>query len=361
VDAAHAGAALGRRIHEAAAAVGRPIRIMEVCGTHTVSLRRHGIHSLLPPSVTMLSGPGCPVCVTPSSYVDNALALVERHGAIVATFGDMLRVPGSDGRTLARHLGTRGVRIVYSPADLQALAAEEGSRPVVFLGVGFETTAPTIAATFARVADEGPRSLYLYSALKTIPRALEALLEDPALGIDGFLLPGHVSAVIGARAYDFLPRAKRPLPAAIAGFEPLEMLAAILTILELVRDGTPEVRNVYRRVVRDEGNPHALAAMARVLEPATEPWRGMGELPGAALALRPEYAAVDAARVFGLATAALPDPPGCRCAEVVRGVCAPPACPLFGRSCTPDRPVGPCMVSSEGTCAAHFRYGTEGA
>ena len=352
-------AILVRRIQTVAAGIGRPLRIMEVCGTHTVALRRHGIHSLLPASIRTLSGPGCPVCVTPTSYVDNALRLVEEHDAVVATFGDMLRVPGSDGSTLARHLGSRRVRIVYSPLDAPAIAREAGGRPVVFLGVGFETTAPTIATVFERVHADGPANLLLYSALKTVPRALQALVEDSSLGIDGLLLPGHVSAVIGAAAYRELSRASRPLPAVIAGFEPLDMLLAIGELLELIRDGRAEVRNAYPRVVREQGNPHARAVMERVLEPTTEPWRGMGMLAGAALRLRPEMESLDAARAFGLSTGSRPDPPGCRCAAVVRGAVAPPECPLFGRTCTPDTPVGPCMVSSEGTCAAHFRYGGE--
>ena len=306
----------------------------------------------------MLSGPGCPVCVTPASYIDNALRLLERRDAVIATFGDMLRVPGTDGVALARHLGTGRVRVVYSAADLPAMAdREDASGPLVFLGVGFETTAPTIAAVFARVREEGRRNLLLYSALRTIPLALQALTADGELAIDGFLLPGHVSAVIGVEAYDFLARGPRAVPAVIGGFEPLDMLLAITELVELIRDGTKEVRNAYRRVVRPEGNPRAREVMARLFEPATEPWRGMGSLPGASLALRPEFASLDAARAFGLSTAAAPDPPGCRCADVVRGASSPPECPLFGASCTPDRPVGPCMVSSEGTCAAAFKYG----
>jgi hydrogenase expression/formation protein HypD len=354
-------ARLQDRIRVLAAEIGRPLRIMEVCGTHTVSLRKHGIHSLLPGSVRMLSGPGCPVCVTPAGYVDNALRLVGEHGATVATFGDMLRVPGSSGESLARHLGDRRVRMVYSPSDLLALAEAASPRPVVFLGVGFETTAPTIAAVFARAHERGPRNLLLYSALKTIPPALRALTQDESIRIDGFLLPGHVSVVIGAEAYSFLAGPPRPVPAVIAGFEPLDMLIAIAELLALIRSRTMEVRNAYPRVVRPEGNPHALAAISRIFEPATEPWRGMGALRGAALALRPELASIDAAKVYALSHGESADPPGCRCAEVVRGIVLPPDCPHFGLACVPEHPVGPCMVSSEGTCAAHFRYGGETA
>lgn len=348
------------RLRDAAADIGRPVRLMEVCGTHTVALRRHGIHSLLPRSIRMLSGPGCPVCVTPTGYIDNALRLVERPDTVVATFGDMLRVPGTLGKSLALHLGSGRVRVVYSAADLPAIADGQGAGgSVVFLGVGFETTAPTIASVFAHAIDEGRRNLLLYSALRTIPPALQALIADGELAIDGFLLPGHVSAVIGADAYGFLARAHRGVPAVIAGFDALDMLLAVTELVELVRDGTRAVRNAYRRVVRPEGNPQARAVVARLFQPSTEPWRGMGSLPGASLALRPEYASLDAASVFGLCTAAAPDPPGCACAAVVRGAASPPECPLFGGACTPDQPIGPCMVASEGTCAAHFRYGEE--
>lgn len=350
-----AAAALVKGIGELAGALDRPVSIMEVCGTHTVSLRRHGIHSLLPASIRLVSGPGCPVCVTPTGYIDNAIRLVEDHGAVVATFGDMVRVPGSTGNTLSHYLGTDRVRVVYSPAELQALAVEAEPRPVVFLGVGFETTIPTIATVFERVAASGPRNLYVYGSFKTVPRALQALIEDPGLRIDGFLLPGHVSAVIGVRAYDFLSETKR-VPGVIAGFEALEMLRGIHGILAMVRAGGGGVRNAYTRVVRDEGNPRAQAVMDRLLEPTTELWRGMGALPGASLGLRPEFAAVDAARVFRLAPLHDTDPPGCRCADVVRGAALPPECRMFGTTCTPDRPIGPCMVSSEGTCAAHFRF-----
>jgi len=351
---------LAARIRAVAAEIGRPLRIMEVCGTHTVSLRRHGIHSLLPPDLRLLSGPGCPVCVTPTGYVDNAIQLVESRDALIASFGDMLRVPSSDGASLSRYLGTGRVRIVYSPTELVPLAREQSEgKPVVFLGVGFETTAPAIAAVFERVLSGGPRNLFLYAALKTVPAALEALIRDPSLAIDGFLLPGHVSAVIGVRAYDFLLRAPRPVPGTIAGFEALDMLVGILDLLELIRGGKRAVRNAYPRAVREDGNPHAREVMARVLEPATELWRGMGMLPGAALRLRRTFSEVDAAVRFGLQPAEDSDPPGCRCADVVRGAVSPPECPLFGGACTPDRPVGPCMVSSEGTCAAHFRYGRD--
>jgi len=310
---------------------------MEVCGTHTVALRATGVRSLLPASLHLLSGPGCPVCVTPSGYIDNALRLVERHGARVATFGDLARVPGTDGRTLARHLASGRVRVLYSPSELRAVAAADTS-PLVFLGIGFETTVPAVAAAF--LADDVPTNLLLYSAFRRIVPALAALLADRGHGIDAFLLPGHVSTIIGAGAYGLL---QGVVPGVIAGFEPVDLLHAILLAL--------------RQLVRLEGNPKARALVERLLEPGDEPWRGFGVIPGGSLVLRPEYRRLDAAAVFNLPAVADRDPPGCRCADVLRGRVEPRDCGLFGGGCTPDRPIGPCMVSSEGACAAHLRYG----
>jgi len=347
--------ALVAEIEKTAAGIGRPVRIMEVCGTHTVELRRQGIHSLLPRGIALVSGPGCPVCVTPAGYVDNALALAESGRAVIASFGDMLKVPGSSGRTLASLSAAGRARLVYSPTELVGMARAAGA-PVVFLAVGFETTIPTIMTALLEAQNREIDNLYLYTAFKTVPAALRFLLANPEHGIDGFLLPGHVSVVIGADAYEFL-EGPGGRPGAITGFEALDMLLGILLVLRQVLKGTHRVENAYPRAVRPGGNPLARAMMETTLEPTDETWRGLGVIPGAALGLRPALAGRDAAKVFSLPAAADVEAPGCICARVVAGMATPPQCPLFGTRCTPDDPVGPCMVSSEGTCAAYFRYG----
>jgi hydrogenase expression/formation protein HypD len=357
-DERRLAAALVSGIEDAAGRIGRPVRIMEVCGTHTVELRKQGIHSLLPPSVTLISGPGCPVCVTPTGYVDNAISLVEKGTAVIASFGDMLKVPGSEGRSLSSLGAGARVRLVYSPSDLQRIARESAGLPVVFLAVGFETTIPTILTALSDARAEGVDNLSFYTSFKTVPRALAFLLGNPAHGIDGFLLPGHVSVIIGAEAYRFLEQ-PGGRPGVITGFAGLEMLLGILMIMRQVAAGRSVVENAYPQAVRPGGNPRAQQVMARMLEPRDEAWRGLGVVPGAALGLRPELAGADAERIFALPAARDVEVPGCICARVVSGMAVPTQCALFGRRCTPDDPVGPCMVSSEGTCAAYFRYGGE--
>jgi hydrogenase expression/formation protein HypD len=347
--------ALVAEIERTAAGIGRPVRIMEVCGTHTVELRRQGIHSLLPRGIALVSGPGCPVCVTPAGYVDNALTLAESGRAIIASFGDMLKVPGSSGRSLTSLSAGGRAKLVYSPTELIEIARTTDA-PVVFLAVGFETTIPTVISSLLDAGSRGIDNLYLYTAFKTVPPALRFLLANTAHGIDGFLLPGHVSVVIGADAYGFL-EGPGGRPGVITGFEALDMLLGILMVLRQVRKGTHRVENAYPRAVRPGGNPLARNMMESMLEPRDETWRGLGVIPGAALGLRPAFADRDAAKVFSLPAAADPEAPGCICARVVSGMATPPQCPLFGARCTPDDPVGPCMVSSEGTCAAYFRYG----
>jgi hydrogenase expression/formation protein HypD len=350
-------AALVSEIEATQGRIGRPVRIMEVCGTHTVELRKQGVHSLLPRDITLISGPGCPVCVTPTGYVDNAIGLAERGTAVVASFGDMLKVPGSSGRTLLSLASRGAVKMVYSPADLLPMARAVGT-PIVFLAVGFETTIPTILSTLADARAMGIGNLSFYTAFKTVPPALRFLLSNPAHGIDGFLLPGHVSVVIGPEAYAFL-EAPGGRPGVITGFAGLEMLLGVLMILRQVAGGRAAVENAYPHVVKTGGNPRARALIARMLEPRDETWRGLGVVPGAALGLRPELADADAEKIFGLPPVQDREAPGCICARVVSGMAVPPQCALFGTRCTPDDPVGPCMVSSEGTCAAYFRYGGE--
>ncbi len=334
--------------------LGGCIKIMEVCGTHTVSLRQSGVHSLLPSNIRLISGPGCPVCVTPGGYIDNAIFLAKEKDVIVATFGDMLKVPGSDGDSLSAYTGSKRVRMVYSPAELPEIAAETG-KAVVFLGIGFETTVPVIASVFLKARGTDIRNLYLYPAFKTVPIALKVLLADPERSLDALILPGHVSIIIGKNAYSFLEE-EGGVPSVITGFEPVDMLYSILLILRQLVKGENRVENAYPRAVRDEGNIKAQSVVSDLLEPSDALWRGLGTIPQSGLSLRKEFGGFDAEVVFGLPPMENRDPDGCLCAEVIQGKVLPDDCLFFGGRCTPENPVGPCMVSSEGTCAAYFRY-----
>jgi len=328
--------------------------LMEVCGTHTVELRRTGIHSLLPQAISLVSGPGCPVCVTPAGYVDNALSLAESGQAVIATFGDMLKIPGTNGRALSSLSGRGLVKLVYSPTELVAIA-RVSALPVVFLAVGFETTIPTVVSALLEAKKAGASNLLLYTAFKTVTPALRFLLSSRDHGIDGFILPGHVSVVIGEKAYEFLAEADGR-PGVITGFESLDMLLGILLLVRQIERGENRVENAYPRAVRADGNPRARAIMEENLVPRSDVWRGLGKIPDGALGLRPEWAGSDAEKRFELPEARDAEAPGCLCSRVIAGKAIPPECALFGRRCTPDDPVGPCMVSSEGTCAAYFRY-----
>ena len=342
-------------IQSVAAGIGRPVSLMEVCGTHTVELRKQGIHSLLPRSIRLVSGPGCPVCVTPSGYIDNALSLAEEGRAVVATFGDLLKVPGSSGQTLASLSATGRVRMVYSPGEIAAIARGT-TLPVVFLAVGFETTIPTVVSALLEARGQGLRNVMLYTAFKTVPKALEFLLSAPDHGIDGFILPGHVSVIIGSDAYAFLEQ-EGGRPGVITGFDGLDMLVGVLALLRQVSRGERRVQNAYPRAVTRAGNERARQVISESLEPRDEAWRGLGPIPGASLGLRESLRDADAVEVLRLPAAVDHEPAGCRCSQVIAGKETPTKCPLFGTRCTPDDPVGPCMVSSEGTCAAYFRYG----
>jgi hydrogenase expression/formation protein HypD len=355
-DPAAAAALRGRlqALGAALAAQGRDVRVMEVCGSHTMSIARYGLRELLPPNVTLLSGPGCPVCVTAPGYIDAAIALAQR-GAIVATFGDMLHVPGSD-RSLASCRAEGGaIEVCYSPRDALALAQANPGREVVFLGIGFETTVAPVVS----LVDLAPRAqvanVSLLASFKLVPPALRAVLADPEVRVDAFLCPAHVSAIIGMAPYEEFAR-QRGRPCVIAGFEPLDILYGLCGILAQLVEGRAEVENQYARVVRPGGNPTAQAVMARFLQPADTHWRGIGLLPASGLVLRPEFAAYDAEKKFNLAIGPGRESPGCRCGDVIKGKCHPPGCPFFASRCTPLNPVGPCMVSSEGTCAAWYKY-----
>jgi len=345
-------------VDEIRRAADRPLRFMEVCGTHTVSIARYGIRRLLPPAVELVSGPGCPVCVTANRDLDRAIALARVPKAVVLTFGDMVRVPGSYSTLARERAAGMDVRVVYSPLDALPMAEREPDRPHIFLGVGFETTAPAVAATVLEARKRNLRNFFLFSAHKTVPRALRVLLEAGEMKLDGFLLPGHVSAIIGSRPYEFLPR-DFGLAAVISGFEPLDILQALLLLIRQAKDQQPRVEIQYRRGVLPQGNPHALEVMERLFDPVDAEWRGLGKIPESGLALNRDYSPFDAGRQFPLS---LPEPKeaeGCRCGDVLRGVLRPEACALFSRVCTPGNPVGPCMVSFEGSCAAAYKYETE--
>ncbi|MBR2783639.1 MAG: hydrogenase formation protein HypD [Firmicutes bacterium] len=347
-------AALATRIADR---LGKPLVIMEVCGTHTMSIARSGLRSLLPPGLELISGPGCPVCVTDSSLISAALALARRPEITLATFGDMLRVPAEEYSLQSLREQGADVRLVLSPLDALELAAAEPQRQVVFFAVGFETTAPLTASTIEQAQELGLTNFSVLSAHKTMPAALRALLAGKTR-VGGLLCPGHVAAVTGADEFAFVSR-ELGLPAAVAGFAPAEILLAVAAIVEMQENGRPELVNCYKRAVKPEGNPTARAVMERVFAPCDAAWRGLGLIPGSGLGLREEFAAFDAARRFAPIIAASPvyrDHPGCRCGDVLRGELRPADCPLFGAACTPRQPCGACMVSSEGSCAAAYRY-----
>lgn len=348
-----AAARLSAKIRRTAEGTDR-LRLMEVCGGHTMAIHRFGIPDLLPENVELLSGPGCPVCVTPTTYVDRALELAEQEDTVVATFGDLYRVTGrADSLEDAAARGS-DVRVVYSPRDALAMAREEPGRRVIFLAVGFETTAPGVAATVLGAAREGMDNFSVLVGHKLMPPALEALMEAPKVDIQGFLLPGHVSTITGPEPYSFLPE-RYGVACCVTGFEPTDILRGILSLVRQLSSGSPTVDNAYPRAVRAGGNPAARRLLERVFERVDCQWRGLGLIAESGLDLRPELAAHRAEP---------PDPAlpsaeheRCRCPEVLRGLIRPTDCALFGGVCVPDSPTGPCMVSSEGACAAFYRYG----
>jgi hydrogenase expression/formation protein HypD len=333
----------------------RPIQLMEVCGTHTVSLFRSGVKSLLPEGLDLISGPGCPVCVTSQGYIDAACELAKRPEVTICTYGDMMRVPGRLGSLEAmRSRGSR-IQVVYSTRDALRLAEQKPDQQIVFLAVGFETTAPATAAMVLEAAARGIENVSILCGHRLVIPAMLTLLEDDEVAIDGFLCPGHVSVVIGSEAYEPIARDAHK-PCVVAGFEPLDMLEAIARLVEQLRDGRAEVENVYEVAVSPQGNAVARQMIDKVFEPAAAVWRAMGSLPGSGLELRQPYRRYDALERFGVVMGPDVDPPGCLCGQVIQGKVKPIECGLFGNTCTPLTPVGPCMVSSEGTCAAWYKY-----
>ncbi|MDR1412731.1 MAG: hydrogenase formation protein HypD [Actinomycetes bacterium] len=348
-------------IHARAAQLSECVHIMEVCGTHTMSIAKNGLRGLLPENVRLLSGPGCPVCVTANADIDHAIALAGIDGVTVATFGDMLKVPGSSTSLAAEKAAGADVRVVYSPLDALELAEREPERQIVFIGVGFETTAPTVAATIKRAAAAQLDNFSVFSAHKTVPQALRAIASDPDIALSALILPGHVSTIIGVAPYEFLAD-EFDIPGVITGFEPVDILQGIYLLIQQLAEsargtGQVSIDIAYGRGVRGEGNPHAVALIEEVFAADDAEWRGLGVIPGTGLTLREPFAAFDARRRFSPEVEPARTVKGCECGDILRGIKRPDECRLFGRACVPERPVGPCMVSSEGSCAAWYRYG----
>lgn len=335
-----------------------PLRIMEVCGTHTMAIAKSGLRQILPAQVELISGPGCPVCVTSSAAMDEVLRISMLPNVTLTTYGDLMRVPGSKPGDNLRYRKALGadVRVVYSPMDALSIASAEPERQVVFLGVGFETTAPGTALAVLEAHRQNLTNFSLLSLLKRTAPALRTLVTQEDLRIDGFLCPGHVAAILGANAFRFLPN-EYGLSAVVAGFESGDLLAALCMLLRQHKDETPRLENEYSRVVSAEGNSAAVDVMERVFTPCTDLWRGLGSIPDSGLCLRDEFIAYDAAKRFNFRPNDQKIISPCRCGDVICGRISPSQCPLFGCVCTPEDPVGPCMVSSEGACAATFYYG----
>ncbi|MDP8975316.1 MAG: hydrogenase formation protein HypD [Actinomycetota bacterium] len=336
---------------------GQHLKFMEVCGGHTHTIYKHGIERVLPSNIELIHGPGCPVCVIPMGRVDDGIAVAETPGVIFTSFGDMMRVPGSNGSLLDAKARGADFRMVYSPLDALRLAKENPDREVVFFAIGFETTAPSTAVTLMKARAAGIMNFSVFCNHVTIVPPLKAILESPDLRLDGFIGPGHVSTVIGNRPYRFVP-AQYGKPLVTSGFEPLDILQGIVMLLRQIREGRCEVENQYTRAVQDEGNIRALRIMSEVFEvrPHFE-WRGMGFISQSGLKLNEAFAPWDAELRFSVPGVRVADPKACQCGEVLKGVIKPWECKVFGTACTPETPIGTCMVSSEGACAAYYNYG----
>jgi hydrogenase expression/formation protein HypD len=344
-------AGVGKR----AGSVGKAVTIMEVCGSHTNAIGRFGIRKVLPENVRLISGPGCPVCVTSIKDVDTALFLAGIPGVIFATFGDMLRVPGTGRRSLEKQRAAGAdIRVVDSSAECLALASENPGREVIFMGIGFETTSPAAASVVKTARKQGLENFSILSVHKVIPPALEALIADPNLSVDGFMLPGHVSTILGSAAYALIPTHGRA--GVITGFEAVDILEGIFMILGQIIDGSKRVEIQYSRGVKEEGNATARAILAEVFECADSPWRGLGVIADSGLVFRQGYREFDALARFEVPPIDSHEIAGCRCGDVLKGILAPPECPHFRKGCSPRNPLGPCMVSTEGTCAAYYKY-----
>jgi hydrogenase expression/formation protein HypD len=351
-------AELSRHLVEKIKNVSRTtVRLMEVCGTHTVSIFRAGIRSVLPDTIELLSGPGCPVCVTDQRDIDKFIALSKKDDIITTTFGDLMRIPGTQSSLEKERAEGRDIRIVYSTMDAVDVAAKNSDKKIVFFGVGFETTAPTIAAAILSAKQMQLKNFSVYSAHKLVPPALFALMSMAAVEIDGFILPGHVSVIIGLNAYRSFFE-KHQIPCVISGFEPADILQAILILAQQRETGNVALQNAYGRAVTPAGNRKAQKILRDVFEPVDVVWRGIGTIPQSGLKIRESFRDYDAEAIFAIKPPRSQDPEGCACGEILIGAKNPSQCRLYKRVCTPVDPVGPCMVSSEGTCAAYYRYHT---
>ena len=334
----------------------KPIRLMEFCGGHTHAIMRYGIRQLVPKTVEMRSGPGCPVCVTANADLDKAIALAHLPKVIITTFGDMMRVPGSYSSLQQAKAEGADIRIVYSAIDAIEIAKANAEKSVIFIGIGFETTAPTIAASIIKAEQEKIENFYVLSLHKLTPPVMKALLELGEVKLDGIVCPGHVSVIIGSHPYEFIPR-NYGVACVISGFEPLDILLCIDKLVEQVEKGEPRVEIAYPRGVKPEGNRKAMQLIEEVFEVDGANWRGIGTVPQSGLKIGKKYERFDADKAFPVSLKPAKEPKGCRCGDVVCGTATPLECKLFGKACTPERPVGPCMVSSEGACAAYYQYG----
>ncbi len=352
---AHLGKGLVEKIHEI---VEEPLTLMEVCGTHTHAISKTGIRKSVAGKVKLLSGPGCPVCVTPDAEIDQFIALAQMDGVVVATFGDMLHVPGSKSSLAHERDKGRDIRIVYSPIDVLKMAQQEPNKQFCFLGVGFETTSPTVLATVAEAKAMGIENFSVYPSFKLIPPALRMIASHPELNIHGFILPGHVSAILGTEPYNFLVGEFKK-PSVVAGFEGIDILQALVMIAKQVVTDSPRLEVQYSRVVTRDGNKTALGLMERMCNVVDAQWRGLGVIKNTGLKLKGEWAKFDASRKLGLPPVdyeTQSEREGCRCGEVLLGKIIPSDCPLFAKVCSPSNPIGPCMVSSEGACSAYYKY-----
>ena len=349
-------AQINRQVEKLADRQGKPLQIMEVCGGHTHAIFKFGIDQLLPPQIEFIHGPGCPVCVLPMGRIDTSINIAMHEDVIFCTFGDVMRVPGEQGSLFDAKRKGADVRIVYSPLDALTLAKQNPTKKVVFFGIGFETTMPSSALTLQLAKQQNVTNFYFLCQHITIIPTLHSLLEQPDIRIDGFLAPGHVSMVVGATPYDFIAK-DYDRPVVVTGFEPLDILQAILMLVNQFVDGRREVENQYRRIVLQDGNPQALAAMADVFETKVESeWRGLGVIPHSGVQLTEKYREFDAEIKFNTVDPSVSDDPQARCGDVLTGRCKPLDCPHFGTKCVPEHPIGALMVSSEGACAAYYKY-----
>ena len=332
-----------------------PITIMEVCGSHTMSIMKSGLKSLLPKNIRLISGPGCPVCVTPQGYIDTAIELCRNSNVIITTFGDLIRVPGTNSTLQREKALGYDIRVVYSPLDSLKIAKDNEDKEVVFLAVGFETTAPTVALAIDNAKEKGIENFSILNSLKTMPEAMKSLILDSELKVDGFLCPGHVATIIGSNEFDKIAREYK-LPLVVAGFETTDIVASIYKIIEARNIDENSAFNMYSRIVKENGNEKALNTIAKIFKPCESVWRGLGTIDNAGLALNKGYESFDILNKIGMEMKEVEPKKGCMCGDILRGIGEPKDCKLFGQACNPTNPVGACMVSEEGACAAYYKY-----